>query len=158
MNYDKIIKDFMKEEYAKQITEWNYEGEYAVYNLPSYDVCKEKKYGIVREDKKDNYIVYIIDSEVVFYLNMKPMNNKLYVGVGLNPKYCGQGRGKYFLDDSIKEIKKRYPRNVLFLEVRSWNKRAIKSYQNVGFKIVGSVTSKDRFGNYSDFVQMEMSY
>ena len=157
MNYDKIIKDHMKDKYAKQITEWNYEDEYAVYNLPSYDICKEKKYSITREDKKNNYIVYIIDSEVVCYLNLKEINNKIYIGVGLNPKYCGAGRGKYFLEDSIKETKKRHPGKTLFLEVRSWNKRAIKSYQNIGFKITSTITSKDKSGVDTEFIQMELS-
>ena len=33
MKFEKIVKDCMKEEYAKQIVEWNYEGDYADYNL-----------------------------------------------------------------------------------------------------------------------------
>ena len=157
MNYDKIVKDCMKEEYARQIVNWNYEDDYAIYNLPSYEKCKEMGYDMTREDKKNNYIVYAIDGQVIFYLNMKPMNDKLYIGVGLNPKYCGQGMGNYFLEDSIKEIKKRYPRSALFIEVRSWNKRAIKVYEKIGFKITNVIMSKDRFGNDTEFINMEMN-
>ena len=147
----------MNEEYARQITEWNYEVEYSDYNLPSYEECKNKKYGITREDRKDNYIVYTINDEVVFYSNMKEMdNNKLYIGVGLKPEYCGKGLGNFFLNDSIIEMKKRYPERTLFLEVRSWNKRAIKSYEKLGFKITNTVISKDRLGNDTEFIEMEM--
>ncbi len=157
MNFDDIKKSSMNEEYARQITEWNYEGEYSDYNLPSYEECKNKKYGITREDRKDNYIVYTINDEVVFYSNMKEMdNNKLYIGVGLKPEYCGKGLGNYFLNDSIIEMKKRYPERTLFLEVRSWNKRAIKSYEKLGFKITNTVISKDRLGNDTEFIEMEM--
>ena len=156
MNLEKIVKDCMREEYAKEICNWNYDGEYSDYNLPRYEECKEKNYGITREDRKDNYIVYIIDGEVVFYSNMKEMdNNKLYIGVGLKPKYCGKGYGNYFLEDSIKEMKKRYPSRNLFLEVRSWNKRAIKSYERLGFKVSRVVVSKDRLGNDTEFTEME---
>ena len=52
MNYDKIVKDCMKEEYARQIVNWNYEDDYAIYNLPSYEKCKEMGYDMTREDKK----------------------------------------------------------------------------------------------------------
>lgn len=157
MNYDKIVKDCMKEEYARQICSWIYEEKYSDYNLPTYEECKTKKYGLTREDRKDNYIVYLIGNEVVFYSNMKWIdNNKLYIGVGLKPQYCGKGNGKYFLEDSINVIKSRYPNTVLFLEVRSWNIRAIKLYKKLGFKETNIVMSKDRLGNDAEFVEMEM--
>ena len=158
MNIEEIKVDYMKEEYAKQICEWKYEDECSIYYLPSYNDCKEKKYNINREDSKNNYIVYLINDEVIFYSNMKEMdNNKLYIGVGLKPKFCGLGYGTYFLEDSVKKIKIRYPSYTLFLEVRSWNKRAIKSYERLGFKITNVVISKDRLGNDTEFVEMELN-
>ena len=158
IEYDRIMKDCMKEKYARQIVDWNYEEKYSEYNLPSYEECKEKNYGITRKDKKDNYIVYILDDIVLFYLTIKPISdNKVYIGVGLKPEYCGKGFGKYFLEDSIKEIKTRYPKSVLFLEVRSWNKRAIKSYERLGFKVINTVILKDRLGNDIEFIEMEMN-
>lgn len=123
--------------------------------MPSYEECVEKNYSITRADKKDNYIVYILDGEVVFYSSIKVMeNNELYFGVGLKPEYCGKGYSKFFLNDCIKEINNRYPGYKLFLEVRSWNKRAIKSYEAQGFKVINTIISKDRLGNDTEFVQM----
>ena len=157
MNFKNTIKDCMKEEYAKQICSWIYEDKYSDYNLTSYEECKEKRYGITREEEKNNYIVYLIDDEVVFYSYMKLMdNNKLYIGEGLKPDFCGNGYGNYFLRDSINEMRKRYPNTTFFLEVRSWNKRAIKSYEKIGFKKTNVVISKDRLGNDTEFVEMEM--
>ena len=52
-------------------------------------------------------------------------------------------------------MKNRYPSRDLFLEVRSWNKRAIKSYERLGFKVTRVVTSKDRLGNDTEFTEME---
>lgn len=155
MNFNNVIKDCMKEEYARQIVDWKYEGEYAEYNLPSYEECIEKKYSIVKTDRKDNYMVYLMGTEVIFYSNIKAMEyNKLYFGVGLKPEYCGKGYSKIFLCDSIKEINNRYPGYQLFLEVRCWNKRAIKAYEAQGFKVVNTVISKDRLGNDTEFVEM----
>lgn len=156
MNFEDIKKDYMKENYAKQITEWNYDGNYSSYNLPSYDVCVKNHYGITQIDKQKNYVVYTINDEVIFYFNMKLMDSgKVYIGVGLKPEYCGKGFGNYFLNDSVKLAKEKYPNAILFLEVRSWNKRAIKSYEKIGFKIVRTVISKDRQGNNTEFVEME---
>ena len=113
-------------------------------------------YGITREDRKDNYTVYILDGEVVFYSNMKLMdNNRIYVGVGLKPKYCGKGLSDFFLDDSIKLLKSKFPNSILFLEVRSWNKRAIRAYEKNGFKVTNIVVKKDRLGNDTEFIEME---
>ena len=157
MDFNRIIKDVMKEEYAREITEWKYEGEYADYNLPSYEECKSKNYGITREDRSKNYTVYILDGEVVFYSNMKIMDdNKIYVGVGLKPKYCGKGIGSFFLNDSVQDLKEKYPEYTLCLEVRSWNKRAIKSYEKLGFKITNTKVTKDRLGNDTEFIEMEL--
>ena len=157
MDFKKIRVDCMTQEYAKQITKWRYRGRYSSYDLPCYDECVQKKYGITREDTKDNYLVYLLDDEVVFYFNGKPMdNNRIYIGVGLKPKYCGKGYGSYFLKNSMRIVKEKYPNSVFFLEVRSWNKRAIKSYKKIGFKITNIVMSKDRLGNDTEFVEMKM--
>ncbi len=157
MDFKKIKKDCMKEEYAKQICEWNYLDDYGVYNLPNYEKCIEMGYGITKKEQKDNYVVYLLNDEVLFYLNMKPIQNKIEMGVGLKPKYCGQGIGNYFLNDGIQEIKKRYSDPVLFLEVRSWNIRAIKSYKKIGFKIEKTILKKDRNNNEVFFTIMTMS-
>lgn len=153
----KYVKDNMTEEYAKDICSWKYEGEYSIYNLPSFAESMKKGYGITKKENKDNYLCYLDNNKVIFYVNMKKMfHNKIFMGIGLRPEYCGKGKGIYFLEDSIKEIKNRFPGYTIYLEVRSFNKRAIKVYEKVGFVIIGNEIKKDRFGNDSEFVVMEL--
>src|SRR5574344_1727351 len=110
MKYDEIIKDSMKLEYAIQISNWKYSEEYSDYNLPSYEEMKKKEYSITKKEKANNYIIYLLNSKVVAYVNMVPKENKLlYVGIGLSPSNCGKGYGNYFLLDSLEEMNKRYP-------------------------------------------------
>lgn len=157
MEFKKIKKDYMKSEYAKQITEWKYNNEYSVYNLPSYEECVNEKYRITLEDEKNNYKVYILNNEVVFYYNIKKIyDDRICIGVGLKPEYCGKGLGAYFLNDCIKEIKNKFTNPILFVRVRSWNKRAIKAYEKVGFNILRSYIMEDRFGKNTEFVELEM--
>ena len=156
MNFKNIIKDYMKDEYARQIINWKYEDEYAVYNLPSFEECIDKNYRIVRETEKKNYIVYVLDSEVIFFSSVRLKDNKIYLGVGLKPDYCGKGYSTYFLEDIIKSIKKKYPNTIINLDVRTWNKRAIKSYEKVGFKIVDTFTINDSLNNIIEYYKMEL--
>ena len=69
MNFKNIIKDYMKDEYARQIINWKYEDEYAVYNLPSYEECIDKviyseirtnnrPYGIMMNIYGDKFCVF----------------------------------------------------------------------------------------------------
>ena len=151
------LKVSMNEQYAKEICAWKYDGDYAIYNLPSYEEALDKGYGMTKKENQDNYICYIYKEKVVAYVNMKEMpDNKIFMGIGLRPDYCGQGKGKYFLEDSIKEIQKRYPGYLIYLEVRSFNQRAIRAYQKVGFKITDTVIKKDRLGNDCEFIVMEL--
>ena len=156
MDFKKIVKDCMKDEYARQIINWKYENEYAVYNLPSYEECIKKDFRIVRETEKDNYTVYILNNEVIFFSSARLIENKVYVGVGLNPIYCGKGYSNYFLEDIIKNIRKKYPNKILNLDVRTWNIRAIKAYEKVGFKTVDTFTMNDSLGKSIEYFKMEL--
>lgn len=66
----------------------------------------------------------------------------------MKPKLCGHGKGKEFLAFILntKELKDKK----IELEVREFNQRAIKSYEQVGFKIIKkeereTLNGKDNF-------------
>ena len=42
-----MITDKMKSEYLSQILNWQYDGDYSVYNLPPLKVMRDKNYDIV---------------------------------------------------------------------------------------------------------------
>jgi TRAP-type C4-dicarboxylate transport system substrate-binding protein len=62
MNY-KVTN--MCDEYAKQIAQWQYDGEYAEYNTLSYEQMKEKGSGIVNPAKRDNYLCFVDDNDYI---------------------------------------------------------------------------------------------
>lgn len=158
VDMDNLIKKSMNEEIARQIALWKYEGHYEVYNLPSFEEMKENNYGMVNPKKADNYICYLKNDEVVAYTSMKEMSDgRIYFGIGLKPEYCGKKMGNYFTKDSLEDIKKRFPNSKIYLEIRSWNKRALKSAENIGFVTTDTIIKKDRLGNDSEFVEMELN-
>lgn len=79
---------------------------------------------------------------------------KVVVYIGLKPTFCGKGYGKDIMKLLIKESKKRYPQYPVTLEVRSFNKRAIKCYLDVGFEIKDKYI-KDTFDGKDEFYYME---
>lgn len=88
------------EELAKEITTWKYEGDYSIYNLPSWD-------------------------EVI---------------------------KKQIVSMALDECKRRYPSKPIILEVRSWNKRAIRCYESQGFKVINRKDQETYLGTGEFFI------
>lgn len=156
---ENLIKSCMNDEIARQISLWNYEGIYDIYNLPSYEEMKEKNYGMVNPSRANDYICYLNDNkEVVAYVSAKQTEDgRIFFGIGLKPNNCGKGMGKSFSEDSLAEIKNRYPESIIYLEVRSWNERAINLYKKLGFVLIDTIIKKDRLGKISEFVEMQLN-
>ena len=146
----------MIEEYAIDICNWNYDGGYSVYNMPSFDEAKKKNYSIANPSRYSEYLCYGINKELVAYikLNFKE-NNEIYVGIGLKPNVTGKGLGKHILNFALEYIKQNYASYTPMLEVRSWNTRAIKCYTAVGFKPVKTIMQTDKNGVECEFVIMK---
>ena len=154
----KYIVENMNEKFARQICSWKYEGEYEIYNTVSFEEMKSKKISLLDPERMNNYICFIDEeyNEVIAYINiMKKENDDIFIGIGLKPNLCGKGLGKEFLQIGIKKALDRYPRHKIVLQVRSWNKRAIKSYLNTGFKITKKEEMLDYTGKKVEFIFLE---
>ncbi len=69
------------------------------------------------------------------FIQLFPMVHTIRLGVGLRPDLCDKGFGKYLLKLAIHEARCRSLEAEIDLEVHTWNTRAIKTYQKVGFMI-----------------------
>lgn len=56
------------------------------------------------------------------------------IGLAIKPNLCGQGLGFHFLSNGLAFAQKRFSVKRFRLTVASFNKRAIKVYEKVGFK------------------------
>ncbi|MHB1394292.1 MAG: GNAT family N-acetyltransferase [Clostridia bacterium] len=52
----------------------------------------------------------------------------------MRPTLCGQGYGRYIMKVLIDESKLGYPDTKIALEVRVFNRRAIRCYESIGFE------------------------
>lgn len=57
----------------------------------------------------------------------------MFIGIGVNPQVCNKGYGTEMLKMAYATSKQLYPNKPLYLEVRTWNERAIRCYEKAGF-------------------------
>lgn len=107
-----------------------------MYNLPSYEVMKEKQIAFMNPKREKDYMAYYHNDILVGYTNIREKEKGVFVGIGVKPDMCSKGYGKLILKEVYIISKELYPNKPLYLEVRAWNERAIRCYQKCGFEIV----------------------
>lgn len=146
------------EELAKEITTWRYEGEYEIYNLPSWDEIVKKQISLCKKEKRENFIGYLNEeNNLIGFVNLVDEGDSVFLGIGVKPEYCGAGIGKQIIKMTLDECSKRYENKPIILEVRSWNKRAIKCYESQGFKIV-KTKKQETYAGFGEFFVMKYEY
>ncbi|CZR95994.1 MULTISPECIES: GNAT family N-acetyltransferase [Clostridioides] len=149
----KLNKVIFTEEHVIEITNWKYEGEYSIYNLPSWNEIKKNNLSLAKEDKRKNFISFIDDNkELIGFINLLDKGSSVFFGIGIKPDYCGMGIGKEIISLSLEECRNKYSTKPVVLEVRTWNKRAVKCYESQGFKIVETKIQKTYLGDGEFFV------
>lgn len=128
----------MTDEEKQVVCSWKYEGAYEIYNLPSYQEMKEKKMGFLNPKSEKNYYSFYDNDFYVGFVDIFEEETEVFIGIGANPEICNKGYGQQMLADAYFIAKKLYPDKPLYLEVRTWNKRAIQCYLKAGFEIDGS--------------------
>ncbi len=149
-----MIYRHMDEKTAKQICSWRYEAPYDVYNYMSYEEAIQSKAAILDCDRAENYLCFWKDDCLVAYISIFLNTDKVFLGIGVAPELCGKALGKVCLNQGIREAQKKHPDRELWIQVRSWNERAIRCYKSCGFTENSRKYIKDRFGNCEEFVFM----
>ncbi len=144
----------MNPEAAKQICDWKYEPPYSVYNYMTYEEAVKKQAAITQPENADNYLCFCNNKKLVAYTSVISENDKVYIGIGIAPQFCGQGLGDIYLNKTVLEAQKRYPDKETWVQVRSWNERAIKCYKKSGFVEKYRKILLDRFNQNTEFVFM----
>lgn len=127
----------LSENDKRQICSWKYPGEYDLYNLPDYDEMKARRVGFMNPKNEKNYYGFWDEDTLVGFVNISEEQNEVFIGIGVNPDLCDKHYGRQMLLTAYEISKKLYPTKPLYLEVRTWNKRAVKCYEKAGFTIDG---------------------
>lgn len=128
----------MTETEAKLISGWQYPGEYAIYNMPPYEEQKAGKFGFANPERAKNFYSYFDGNTLVGFTNILEEEKEIFIGIGVNPEICGKGYGQRILALAAEISSHMNPDKSEYLEVRSWNVRAVRCYEKAGFQIEGA--------------------
>ena len=124
------------EEEKKRIAQWAYPGEYAIYNMPAYAEQKRRGFGLANPE---NHFYSFYDADrLVGFVNLNEEQDRVFFGIGAAPEACGQGYGQQMTRLACALSGELFPGKPLYLEVRTWNKRAVRCYEKAGFGIEGA--------------------
>jgi [ribosomal protein S18]-alanine N-acetyltransferase len=131
-----LIAVQLTEMQAKEISNWKYDSEYAIYNLPTWEQMIDKGYSLCDDLKRKRYIAYLNESEeLIGFVNLLDEGDTVFFGIGINPHHCSKGIGKMITRMALIESQNRFPNKPVVLEVRTWNTRAVNCYKSQGFEI-----------------------
>ena len=137
----KLYSREMTNELAINILDWTYESPYDLYNNEITDDA-------ISELMNEGYVA-VEDENVAligFYCSghsaQVPAGKELGayaeeaidIGVGMHPDLTGKGNGYLFFSFVLSELDILYSTSIYRLTVAKFNKRAIKLYENLGFR------------------------
>lgn len=155
-NQANIHLESLSEVMAREICTWRYEGLYSVYNLSDWEVVVSNCWELSSEIAREEYFAAIcLENELIGFGRIQEFEGKVSLGIGLKPNLCGQGYGKTAMSLLIEEAKIRYPDDEIGLEVRTFNKRAKKCYEKLGFVTQRSYM-KETIGGFVAFEYMKL--
>lgn len=139
-------------EERKIFCDWKYDGEYALYNLMSYEEMEQKQFCFC--NPKMITEAFYDEDKLVGFCNLYDDGDEVFFGIGVNPDSCGRGYGKEMTEQMYLISKELFPGKPLYLEVRAWNKRAINCYKKAGFMIDGDIIQEETYAGTGEFYRM----
>lgn len=156
VNHSNMHLQSLSEAMAREICTWRYEGVYSVYNLSDWEVVVSNCWELSSEIAREEYFVAIYsENELIGFGRIQDFEGKVSLGIGLKPDLCGKGYGNLAMSLIIEEAKSRYPGDEIGLEVRTFNKRAKKCYEKLGF-VTQRTYMKETIGGFVAFEYMAL--
>lgn len=108
---------------------------YVIYNATPYAEQKKKGFGFA--NPLNHFYSFYAGEELVGFINLYEEETEVFFGIGVAPAHCGKGYGRQMTEIACTLSRRLFPGKPLYLEVRTWNTRAVRCYQKAGFRIVG---------------------
>ena len=97
----------------------------------------QKKKGFGFANPLNHFYSFYAGEELVGFINLYEEETEVFFGIGVAPAHCGKGYGRQMTEIACTLSRRLFPGKPLYLEVRTWNTRAVRCYQKAGFRIVG---------------------
>lgn len=161
MDLELVIQE-MSELDAVKILFWQYSPPYDWYNLEGCKECADEmldeKYYVGKDEngKLIGFYCYRASAQVSKgkELGFYEDDSYLDIGLGMNPLYCGKRLGGEFLRAGMLFAKEQFQAVKFRLTVAEFNVLAIRTYEKVGFSIVGSFVRENAIDRTTFYVMI----
>ncbi len=145
----------MTEAYAIQISGWKYPGEFALYNLPPWETMRADGWALCDPEKrKTDYRAFVTaEGQLAAFTRATFDPLGIMLGVGANPDCLSLGYGSEAIRQTVAQLADRHPGVTIYLEVRTWNKRAVRSYEKSGF-VIRETVEQETYAGPGEFYRM----
>ena len=86
---NELVYRNLSEDEKRQICAWKYDGEYDLYNLPSYEEMQVRQIGFMNPQREKNYYGFWDESILVGFVNILEEKEEIFIGIGVNPELQG---------------------------------------------------------------------
>ncbi len=108
-----------------------------------------------KESRGDDYYAVLEKKELVGFFSFHKLEHEIIdSGLGMHPHFTGKGNGACFVKAGLAFAEKLYSPSKITLSVATFNERAIKVYDYIGFKPIRTYFQETNGGNY-EFLIME---
>ncbi|WP_337874560.1 GNAT family N-acetyltransferase [Exiguobacterium sp.] len=112
--------------------EWRYEGEYAFYNMDADE--EDLALFLDADERGDATFAILEDDDLIGFVTLQfESAETVSIGLGMRPDLTGSGNGHRFLTSILTWIEATYGTHTIRLAVATFNKRAIRLYESLGF-------------------------
>lgn len=155
----------MEKSHAEEISLWKYENEYSMYDgdesQETIDELMCSSYYSVLDNETNELIGFLCYGKpaqvpVKGNSDMYSDSGFLDIGLGLKPQYCGKGMGFKLVAEGLKYGQGKYLINKFRLTVATFNLRAIKVYEKIGFKKIKAFEKTAQDGKNIEFIIMTL--
>ena len=95
------------------------------------------KKGFGFANPQNHFYSFYDEKKLIGFINLYEEKTEVFFGIGVKPEECGKGYGSQMTETACKISRKLFPGKPLYLEVRTWNQRAVRCYEKAGFHIAG---------------------
>jgi ribosomal-protein-alanine N-acetyltransferase len=146
----------MNKEYANTIAyEWKYDRIYSFYDMTA-DEDDLREFLNEESWSGNQFAVLDYKNMLVGFFSIYYEDEVMWIGIGLKPELTGRSLGLEFVNNGIEFVIKKfsYKKNYIMLAVASFNKRAIRVYEKIGFQHVEKYIQRTNGAEF-EFVKMK---
>jgi ribosomal-protein-alanine N-acetyltransferase len=142
----------MSDEEAQAISEWRYDGPYSFYDADQ-DADDLEELLNPRRRGDSYYSAFDERRELVGFFHFKLEGESVEIGLGLRPELTGKGLGPAFVSAGLEFARRAYAPETFRLAVATFNRRAVRAYEKVGFRPTKTYLHETNGGTY-EFLEM----